>query len=172
MAMKTFQLRFLRNEFLTLSLLGAFERSNTYSASAPEDVRAKVRHALRSKLEDVASRYKHPVDDSTHANNICEVADAMTAEFAECLRGGRFRIGIAQNCLNLYLKYLWCVGDIPAPPHCPFDATIIARLPNRQQLKWTALDAIQDYMALVEAARAVAGSTSLAEWELKEWKGA
>lgn len=87
-----------------------------------------TRRALRTKLGDLASRYKHPVDDATHANNICEVADAMTAEFASCLRGGRFRIGIAQKCLNLYLKYLWCVGEILTPPHCPFDATMIARL--------------------------------------------
>ena len=167
--MDTHQLRFLKNEFLTLSLLGALGRSKTYSESAPKDVRGKFRRSLRTKLVEVASRYKVPVDDASHAVNIGEVADAMTEQFADCLRGRRFRIGTAQKCLNLYLKYLWCVGVIPAPPHCPFDATIVARLPKGRQLSWTALDTIQGYLTMVHAARSVAGSTPIAEWELRVW---
>lgn len=46
-----------------------------------------------------------------------------------------FRIGSAQKALNLYRKYLWCLGYIPFPPHCPFDATIIDQLPVCQKIK-------------------------------------
>jgi hypothetical protein len=174
----TEQKAFLRNEFLTMSLFGALGRSNTYLVvpehlkSAAKDVRAKLRPALRKKLADIATGYSHPVDDAAHLANIREIADMLTLQFSSCLRAGRFRIGIAQKCLNLYLKYLWCVGEIPAPPHCPFDSVVIAQLPKAQRLNWTSIDTMEEYMVLVVAARAVAGKVRLAEWELKVWRGA
>ncbi len=163
------RLRFLKDEFLTLSLLGALGRSNTYSTSAPDAVKAKLRRTLRDKLNDVAGRYGHPVDEATHLANIQEVAETITSGFSTCLRKGRFRIGIAQKSLNLYLKYLWCLGEIPAPPHCPFDSVIVSRLPKRLYLDWTLIDTIDDYLTLVRAARDQAGESALAEWELREW---
>jgi hypothetical protein len=45
--------------------------------------------------------------------------------------------GIAQKLLNLYLKYLWCVGYIVEPPHCPIDRIIIGKTSFRDRLNWT-----------------------------------
>ena len=160
---------FLRNEFLTLTLLGALGRSNTYLKSALEEERVELRDKLRAKLKDVGTRYMSPVDDSSHVANICEIADEMTSQFSRFLKRERFRIGIAQKALNLYLKYLWCLGEIPAPPHCPFDSIVIAHLPKERQRPWTSIDKAEDYMALVGAARVIAGESSQAEWELKVW---
>jgi hypothetical protein len=150
-------------------ILGALGRSNTYQESAPENVRATLRHALRKMLKDIVVQYKHSVDDRAHAAHIRKIANAMTSEFSGCLRGGRLRIGIAQKSLNLYLKYLWCVGDIPMPPHCPFDSVVMACLPEPQRVRWTSIHTTNRYMALVKAARAVAGAKSLAKWELEVW---
>ena len=33
---------------------------------------------------------------------------------------------VLANCL--YLKYLWCLGEICRPPHCPFDRMVIEEL--------------------------------------------
>jgi hypothetical protein len=46
-----------------------------------------------------------------------------------------FRVGTAQKALNLYLKYLWCLGEIKTPPHCPFDRGIIQMLPVSERVK-------------------------------------
>ena len=95
-------LTFLKNEFQTLSLNGALGRSGTYVAGTSEKDREPVKLALRKKLDDIARQYTSTVDDDTHTANICELADSMSSEFSRCLQDGRFRIGIAQKCLNLY----------------------------------------------------------------------
>ncbi len=62
----------------------------------------------------------------------------MTTEFKDILFGNGFRVGIAQKALNLYLKYLWCLGKITEPPHCPFDSIIISEI--KCNIKWTEMD--------------------------------
>lgn len=145
------------------------EGLRTYRETISEGEKANFRSALRKKLEDMASRYGERIGNATHLDNICEIADNMTSRFSDLLQNGLFRIGIAQKGLNLYLKYLWCVGEIPEPPHCPFDSVIIAHLPPKLRLNWTEIGTIQEYEQLINAARIVAGNKSLAEWELSAW---
>lgn len=161
--------RFLKNEFLTMSVLGALGRSNTYSESASERDKNSFRNALRKKLEEIGEMYVSQISEATHCSNIKKIADDLTALFFHCLENGRFRIGIAQKALNLYLKYLWCVGLIPIPPHCPFDSIIIGHLPECTGMNWTELDNIDDYKKLVKTAQNIASSKTIAEWELEIW---
>lgn len=161
--------RFLKNEFLTMSVLGALGRSNTYSKSASEKDKTSFRNALRKKLEEIGDTYVSPISEETHCSNIKQIADDLTTRFSNCFKNGRFRIGIAQKALNLYLKYLWCVGFIPIPPHCPFDSIIIGHLPQYRGLNWTELDNIDDYKKLVDASRKNANGKPIAEWELEIW---
>lgn len=109
------------------------------------------------------------VTEEKHLANILELTDTLTSKFSYCLKNGRFRIGIAQKALNLYLKYLWCVGLIPLPPHCPFDSIIIGHLSECRDLNWTAIDTIEDYTNLVNAARRKTDTKQIAEWELGIW---
>jgi hypothetical protein len=106
-----------------------------------------------------------------HLKEICSLADYLTTNHSETLKNGRFRIGTAQKALNLYLKYLWCIGAIPEPPHCPFDFQIIKRLPGIRQVPWTRLDDAESYKLLVTAARRAAGPLSIARWELEVYNG-
>jgi hypothetical protein len=85
------------------------------------------------------------------------------------LAGGKFRIGTAQKALNLYLKYLWCLGKIRMPPHCPFDAQIIKKIPKSPCQSWTKLKDEEEYLKLVAAANDTANPLSLAVWELREY---
>lgn len=109
------------------------------------------------------------MSEEEHLSNIKKIADDLTVNFSHCLQNRRFRIGIAQKALNLYLKYLWCVGLIPIPPHCPFDSIIIGHLPECKHLNWTAIDSIDDYQKLVNAARKKIDDKPIAEWELEIW---
>jgi len=160
---------FLRNEFLTMSVLGALGRSRTYSKSADEDAKNNFRNALREKLDEISSLYESTVTEEEHLSNIKKLSDSLTSGFSKCLRNGRFRLGIAQKALNLYLKYLWCADFIAPPPHCPFDAIVISYLPGCSDLNWTSIDDIKDYQRLVKAARRKAGDKSIAEWEFEIW---
>jgi hypothetical protein len=167
--MKTQKEKFLRNEFLTMSIIGALGRSNTYSDSASPEDKNRFRIALRDKLDIISRRYESAVTEDEHLSRIKELSDNLTSQFSDCLRNAQFRIGIAQKALNLYLKYLWCVDLIETPPHCPFDSIVIDHLPECRDLNWTSIDSIADYERLVLAARKVADNSSLTEWEFGTW---
>ena len=152
-----------------MSVLGALGRSNTYSKSPSEQEKSDFGNALREKLREIGDKYISPISEEEHLSNIKKIADDLTSNFSHCLKDGRFRIGISQKALNLYLKYLWCVGLIPMPPHCPFDSIIIGYLPECKALNWTAIDNIDDYKKLVNAARQKTAGKPIAEWELEIW---
>lgn len=160
---------FLRDEFFTLTLLGAFGRSGLWRKTVPEKDRRQVHHALRSRIEILAEQYRTPVADPVHLANIHALADGLTAEFAPLFREGRFRIGLAQKALNLYLKYLWCAGFATRPPHCPVDAIILAAAAIKDATPWTKLDSIEEYARLIERLRTQAAGQPLADWELAQW---
>lgn len=163
---------FLRDEFFSLTLMAAVQRGDVYAVGAPESLKKRFRSELRRKLEELASHYCTSPAEDAHLKNICSLADYLTEKCSRALKAGRLRIGTAQKALNLYLKYLWCIGVIPEPPHCPFDRQIIQRLPNCGQFRWTALDNIEDYKVLVAAAKRAAGASSIARWELETYNSA
>ena len=160
---------FLRNEIQTLSILGALGRSRTYLKAASEEDKASFRNALRFKIDEISENYRTTISEERHILNIIKLSDELTSQFPNCLIKRKFRIGIAQKVLNLYLKYLWCLSLIPTPPHCPFDSIVIKHLYGCGDLNWTSIDSMEDYKRLVNAAIEAANGKSIAEWELKIW---
>ncbi len=146
-----------------------FSRYHPTALGLPEGCHSSFQAGLRRALDVTARAYTQGVDEQHHVQRIAELADRMSADYSGVLREGRFRIGAAQKALNLFLKYLWCTGSIPTPPHCPFDALVIQMLPGPDRLNWTTLDDLGGYRNLVAAARRLAGTTSLAEWEPREY---
>ena len=152
--------------------MAAFQRSKTYLNAAErndtfESRKSEFRKELERRLAELAKKYTEPVADSEHVASIENLATELSTEYRDVLYKGRFRIGSAQKVLNTYLKYLWCTGKIPTPPHCPFDSVIISKLDGCEHIKWTRLDRISEYRQLVSAAREKAGVKTIAQWELK-----
>lgn len=149
--------------------MGTFQHNKIYADSVTEKDKRDFQAALKKKLSELSTKYKNKVSDSVHEENIENISTQLSIEHASVLNG-RFRIGTAQKALNLYLKYLWCIGEIPEPPHCPFDFKIIQQLPiELRGIKWTQLDDIGLYREMVAAAKACSSPVSLAEWELTTW---
>jgi hypothetical protein len=168
LTMNTDQAKFLKDEFFSLTLMGTVQRADVYARDSDSRARNAFQRALRRRLEELAPRYRKQVTEEEHIKNIKELSEKVSAEHGDALMNRRFRIGPAQKALNLYLKYLWCIGEIPPPPHCPFDYWIIQEVLGLD-MKWTCLDDFAEYWQLVEAARkkAKAHGLSLPEWELK-----
>ena len=148
-------------------LQATVQRSPTYTEKASEKRKGEFRDGLRTQLETLASQYSQAVTEEKHFENVKALSDILSEKFSDCLVNGRFRIGSAQKSLNLHLKYLWCLGKVGKPPHCPFDNIVINKLSLDSQVNWTELDDIDDYKKLVEQAKKVANGASLAEWELQ-----
>ncbi len=79
-----------------------------------------------------------------------------------------YRIGHAQKTLNLVLKYRWCLGLVPEPPHCPIDRIVLSKTTLANKLNWTEMDRIEEYDEAIRAVRVCAQATgqSIARWEL------
>jgi hypothetical protein len=165
--------RYLDNEVLTLTIQGAH---GTRGKRVYTDNRYSepLKQFVRSRLPELGPKYREGgVSDPEHVQNIEGLANDLTARFQAILHRQRFRIGISQKLLNLYLKYQWVLGWIPEPPHCPFDFDVISKLKLPQRINWTELDSREDYLILVSAARKIAlqAGLSIASWELREWSG-
>lgn len=137
--MTELQWHFLDGEFLTLTINGALQRSSTYATESDHD-RETVRRKLKSNLREIAKSYSAAVGEEQHIRNIQELASRLNRDCARFLNGGCLRFGIAQKALNLYLKYLWCPGRIPLPPHCPFDDRVINGVNGKGKLDLPEMD--------------------------------
>ena len=170
------QERFLKDELFTRTLMATVQRADIYKAKSIErkkkstdQKREAFRSDLQKRLEQIAEGYKRKVLKGVHVKNIRKLARHLSNRHKDLLHDGRFRIGTAQKALNLYLKFLWCLGKIPEPPHCPFDSRIIAKLSAYKGPSWTILYKVTDYKKLIKAAEEEAQGTSLAVWELKTY---
>lgn len=82
-----------------------------------------------------------------------------------------YKFGVAQNLMNLLLKYLWCLGYIPEPPPCPVDRIILSKTSLRGKLNWTQIQSADEYRKAISAIQKVACQErlSIAQWELREF---
>jgi len=164
--MKPEQIAFVEQQLLSMTLMATAQRGWLYRKDSNKEAREDFRHDLTLALKRLTEQYYSDISESAHIANITELADIMSVKHAKVLSGGRFRVGSAQKALNLHLKYMWCMGTISTPPHCPFDSVILSRLPGCRNVKWTQLDSLPEYEEIVQHAKRAAGGISLAEWEL------
>jgi hypothetical protein len=140
-----------------------------YARAATRTQRGAVQDTIRAVLPEVERQYTETVvSDNVHMRFIAETADRLSIAHGDSLHNGRFRIGIAQKLINLYLKYLWSAGLVSEPPHCPLDGIVrdIADI----EYDWTFSDSIENYRCAIDALRRVAKPKTLAVWELEEFR--
>lgn len=162
--------KFLLNQLFNMTLAATVQRSMTYRKNTVEEDRVDFRRNLQALLMSLSEQYRKAVSEVAHCENIATLAKEITQKHGGVLHDRRFRIGSAQKALNLYLKYLWCLGRIEMPPHCPIDGIIlneIAKNTDYKKISWTKLDSITEYKEIIRKAKEVAGQSSLSEWELK-----
>lgn len=162
---------FLYAEVFSMTLAATTQRSRLYTSNLSETDRRPFRQSLKEVLESTAALYTKTISEETHIKNILKLVVKLTREHSALLEGGAMRFGHAQKALNLYLKYLWCLGKLPMPPHCPIDSIILRKIPGFTQERWTKLDSAQRYQDIIASAKMKADEKglSLAVWELHEY---
>jgi hypothetical protein len=171
---------FLKNEFLMFSLNAGFQtRNNNYPVYNSRTLSSDVKLNLKKDIYKFLLSYIEFFNSSTeeiHYNQILQLSVKITQSYNQVLFQGRFRIGISQKIINLFLKYMWAANQIKMPYHCPFDNIIITELSkndaNKNLKDWTMLDSIEDYRKYVFAAqkRANEDGLSIADWEMVKWR--
>ena len=154
-------------EALNWSINAALQRNKVYKNDENYERREQLRDEWARLLSDEANAYKapeSPVSDEQHCASIARIADTLSNKFHEILDGGRLRFGTSQKAFNLYLKYLWALGEAQRPPHCPIDSVVLEQAGIDGC--WTKSDSCEEYMEWINKIRK---HLNLAEWEMRTW---
>ncbi len=101
---------------LVWSVNAAVQRNRVY---ASDTGREAFRAEWRKLLSEDSRRYRaaaRTISDAAHCEGIGTISDRLSAAFAPLLKCGRLRYGTSQKAFNLYLKYLWHLGELSVPP--------------------------------------------------------
>jgi hypothetical protein len=149
------------------AIKSALGHNKTYHGGTDDPLRPRFRSALANIMRKEAQVYLQAVSDDQHCAVIRTISDSLSQSFSHGLVGGRFRYGTSQKALNLYLKFLWRLGKIPTPPHCPVDRIVLAN--GGIDAVWTKSDCEAEYIRWIETLRRRARPLSLADWEYQVW---
>ena len=107
------------------------------------------RNDWEAELIKAEDAYRNPVHDKIekiHIDNIESIAQRLSETHGcRVLHEGKMRIGNSQKALNLYLKFLWCLKEIPYTPHCPLDKEVLVEELKLRGARWTACKDMPTY---------------------------
>ena len=185
--MDNVQKEFVVSEIQILSWGASVQRAGIYKmhknskTSKKSDKKKKdfSRLIFKNLDDELRPKYTTKVDPKDHLENIKALSaegNKIGKKFSEeigakFLRPTGYKIGVAQKLLNLYLKYLWCLGFVATPPHCPVDAIIIGKCKPARGVKstltaWTKITKIEEYVKSIDVigAEALKKNLSIARW--------
>ena len=172
--------QFLIDEYLASSInAGLQTRNKLYPIYLSSNSNTVDSQPLRSEIKDFLKSYIERFNNLTedeHFNCIELLSNKLSENHKNFLFKKRFRIGISQKIINLFLKYMWSIDKVKTPFHCPFDNIIKNELMSHYNdivlVNWTELDSMEKYIEYVNVAKKVADKNGLkiAEWELLNWK--
>lgn len=160
--------KFINNEIMTLSILGAFGHNSIYNKKYKDFEKDDFKNYIRNILYDFGVIYIERIEENDHYNNLIRMQEKISLAFGHLLKNQQLNIGTVQKLLNLYLKYKWCLNLIPAPPHCPIDSIILKKI-NKEKIKWTKMSSVEEYKAIISEIKKLSKNMNIAEWELKIW---
>lgn len=157
---------FIKSQIFYLTIMGAFGRNNIYKDNVIEKDKKQFREYIKSLLESLEDEYKNEVAKDKHLANLDKLKRSIENKGKNTFKKSLISFGTVQKLLNLYLKYLWCIGLIHKPPNCPIDKTILDNI--GYDINWTKMDRKQ-YRNAIKKIDLKKGERSIAEWELNFW---
>jgi hypothetical protein len=168
----TTQQEFLVGEMWMLAWGASVQRAKLYrkgcdGSTALENGQRLSDHLFDYLLDEVIPEYAIRVQEEQHYKHIDDLIRRANSAGSQVLGKLGYKYGVAQKLLNLFLKYLWCLGTIAEPPHCPVDRIIIGETRYIYR-NWTEIVGRSEYQEIIEDIKRLAdpGGTSIAGWEL------
>lgn len=158
---------FIKNEIFLLTIMGAFARNNIYKNSVSENERLQFRNDIKSILLKLEERYRNKLPKIEHLSVLSKFKKDIDNKGKNILKESSISFGTAQKLVNLYLKYLWCIGFIEEPPSCPIDSIILKKIKD-YKTRWTTMTEEQ-YKLTIKKIEQKKGDKSIANWELEEF---
>jgi hypothetical protein len=120
--------------------------------------------------ETILPAYVNECTQEQHIENILKPVSFANEVCGERVLSKPYNIGIGQKLLNLQLKYLWCIGRVARPPHCPIDRIILSKTRLKNKMNWNEIDSVPMYVEAIEAIKEIAGDMHIADWELAAYQ--
>ncbi len=159
------------DEALSKSIKAAVQRNPTYHKNCgTQQLRVPIRNFWKQKLEELSEKYTDIQDVATYESDILYLQDIMNTNFRDQFQEG-FKVSHSQKSLSVFLKHLWCMGQIATPPQCPVDRIVLRHVgfPNFQP-SWTQVNTIEDHRVhinlLFNSPSRANSNLCLAKWEL------
>ena len=169
---------FFKLEFFMLSWEAAVQQRNREQRLFKDNISDKKKNEFKYKLfkstEGILKDYKeNKVNSNVHHENLLQVHNFI-CEKKEIFADGSyaFNFSTAQKYFNMMCKYYWCAGFIEEPPELPVDSINLSKIGKNDS--WTkGIITKSDYEKVIEdfcSNESVLNESSLAVWELKNWK--
>lgn len=160
----------LRTELIwALTRQGAFQRSRIYKEKTDEKLKKEFRDEIKNFLRnEIYLKFKNKsISENQLIDKIESLIRHLEKNFGRVLCNNAFQFGNAQKFINLYLKYMWIIGEINEPPHFPVDRIIQKEL-KTEVYNWTNMSKTQ-YLEVINRAKFhiqdIVEFESIAEWE-------
>ena len=159
----------VNSERLAMSnaIQAALQHNKTYKDFSTQKQIRTFQTELAKQIRIEAQPYTVTVSDVEHLKAIRRIIDSVSLACGTSLANGRLKYGTAQKAFNLYLKFLWCLGNIARPPHCPIDRIVLTKAGINDA--WTKCDSEDQYRGWIARITAKAGDLALSEWEHQVW---
>ena len=162
---------------LTSGITASVQHNSLYRESLQPKIKEAVKCEWRDFLQGLVNRYATQQSEAAYERDIEALKDLMNSRFPHAFRDDRhpkfgtdpgFRISHAQKSISVFLKHLWCMGQVATPPQCPVDRVILTKACAKDP-RWGRVNTIKEHrdrIIILKAARPNQ-SEPLAEWELR-----
>jgi hypothetical protein len=168
---------FLLGELWMLAWGASVQHANLYQRGYSSGTQPVSKNAQRLSdhlfaylSSEIIPNYTGRLEEEQHYKYIDNLIVYANSAGSRVLGELGYKYGVAQKLLNLFLKYLWCIGKIAEPPHCPVDRIIIGKTRYKGR-NWTQIVRRSEYEEIIEDIRRLANleGTSIAQWELSNY---
>jgi hypothetical protein len=160
---------------LTQSIKASLQHNPTYTKDIDDFLKTEFRDYWKVRLQQIGEYFLEVRDLNFYLDQVVLFTAEMNSKFFQVLSPNKenyengFRIAHSQKSISVYLKHLWCMDVIPAPPSCPLDRIISERAGITLHVSWTKMNKISDVELALNLFQKLAThqNKALCDWELE-----
>ena len=158
-------------------IAAATQHNSLYRFGLSLEGKNEAKETWRNFLQSLMERYITIQSEETYEKDIIALKDLMNSKHSKAFNATQhikyktdpgFRLSHAQKSISVFLKHLWCMDKVAAPPQCPVDRIILETAGKRyKDTKWGYVNAIEEHRTKIDFLKDAKNTDqSLAEWEL------
>lgn len=120
---------FPKRKALTSAINSSVRTRNYHVYINDRNNRREARSFWKNELERLGDKYIHSKQSKDQfLKDVYALQKSINdSDFCKCFINNRIRLGQCQKSFSIYLKWMWCQGQLAGiPPVCPIDCKILS----------------------------------------------